>query len=71
MLFLLIAKQINGHFGFILTSCYKVVFNSLWNVIIDINLYCYITCNAKNSVAKQQSKIQEIKIYMHPKNINN
>lgn len=36
-----------------------------------MTLICTVTfiCKAKNSVAKQQSKRQEIKIYMHPKNI--
>lgn len=54
----------------ILTAWYKMIFISLRNVIItDIISTVTFICKAKNSVAKQQSKKQDIKIFINPKNI--
>ena len=47
-----------------------MIFISLRNVIItDIISTVTFICKAKNSVAKQQSKKQDIKIFINPKNI--
>lgn len=54
----------------ILTAWYKMILISLRNVIItDIISTVTFICKAKNSVAKKQSKKQDIKIFINPKNI--